>query len=46
VLNPASGRTPDGRLWLLPRLVAAGNVSRVGLAEILPPGRPTGGRAP
>jgi len=35
VLNPATGRTPDGRLWLLPRLVATGNVSRVGLAEIL-----------
>ncbi|MDQ2739703.1 MAG: glycosidase [Actinomycetota bacterium] len=35
VLNPGSGRTLDGRLWLLPRLVAAGNVSRVGLAEIL-----------
>jgi predicted GH43/DUF377 family glycosyl hydrolase len=35
VLNPASGRTPDGRLHLLPRLVAAGNVSRVGLAEVL-----------
>jgi predicted GH43/DUF377 family glycosyl hydrolase len=34
VLNPASGRTPDGRLHLLPRLVAAGNVSRVGLAEV------------
>lgn len=34
VLNPASGRDPAGRLWLLPRLVAAGNVSRVGLAEI------------
>ena len=29
VLNPASGRTPDGDLYLLPRLVAAGNVSRV-----------------
>ena len=41
VLNPASGRTPDGRLWLLPRLVAAGNVSRVGLAEIvIEDGRP------
>jgi len=35
VLNPASGRDPDGRLMLLPRLVAAGNVSRVGLAEVL-----------
>jgi hypothetical protein len=35
VLNPASGRTPDGRLHLLPRLVAAGNVSRVGLAEVV-----------
>jgi beta-1,2-mannobiose phosphorylase / 1,2-beta-oligomannan phosphorylase len=34
VLNPATGRTPDGRLHLLPRLVAAGNVSRVGLASI------------
>ena len=34
VLNPASGRDADGRLWLLPRLVAAGNVSRVGLAEV------------
>jgi predicted GH43/DUF377 family glycosyl hydrolase len=34
VLNPASGRTPDGRLHLLPRLVAVGNVSRVGLAEV------------
>jgi predicted GH43/DUF377 family glycosyl hydrolase len=35
VLNPASGRDQNGRLWLLPRLVAAGNVSRVGLAEII-----------
>jgi beta-1,2-mannobiose phosphorylase / 1,2-beta-oligomannan phosphorylase len=34
VLNPASGRTPDGKLHLLPRLVADGNVSRVGLAEV------------
>jgi predicted GH43/DUF377 family glycosyl hydrolase len=34
VLNPASGRTPDGRLHLLPRMVGAGNVSRVGLAEV------------
>jgi beta-1,2-mannobiose phosphorylase / 1,2-beta-oligomannan phosphorylase len=35
VLNPASGRTPDGRLHLLPRIVAAGNVSRVGFAEVV-----------
>ena len=35
VLNPASGRSPDGTLWLLPRMVAAGNVSRIGIAEIL-----------
>ncbi|MDQ3406169.1 MAG: glycosidase [Actinomycetota bacterium] len=34
VLNPASGFTPDGRLHVLPRLVAKGNVSRVGLAEV------------
>ena len=34
VLNPASGFGRDGRLYLLPRLVAAGNVSRVGLAEV------------
>ncbi len=43
VLNPASGHTPDGRLHLLPRLVAEGNVSRVGLAEVtLDDGVPTG----
>src|SRR6185312_2633841 len=43
VLNPASGRTPDGRLFLLPRLVATGNVSRVGLAEVkLEDGVPVG----
>lgn len=34
VLNPGSGRAPDGTLFLLPRLVAAGNVSRVGLAAV------------
>ncbi|MGR6320657.1 hypothetical protein Q2K19_22525 [Micromonospora soli] len=45
VLNPASGRTPDGRLHLLPRLVATGNVSRVGLAEVeLRDGIPVGVR--
>ena len=35
VLNPAAGYTADGRLHLLPRLVAAGNVSRIGLAEVV-----------
>jgi predicted GH43/DUF377 family glycosyl hydrolase len=34
VLNPGSGRSPDGTLYLLPRLVATGNVSRVGLARV------------
>jgi len=34
VLNPASGRSTDGELYLLPRLVAHGNVSRVGLAKV------------
>jgi predicted GH43/DUF377 family glycosyl hydrolase len=43
VLNPATGRDPDGDLYLLPRLVAAGNVSRVGLARVLiTEGVPTG----
>jgi len=35
VLNPGSGHTPDGALHLLPRLVATGNVSRVGLARVV-----------
>jgi predicted GH43/DUF377 family glycosyl hydrolase len=35
VLNPASGRGPDGELYLLPRMVAQGNVSRVGLAKVV-----------
>lgn len=35
VLNPGSGRGPDGELYLLPRLVASGNVSRVGLARVV-----------
>jgi beta-1,2-mannobiose phosphorylase / 1,2-beta-oligomannan phosphorylase len=35
VLNPGSGRAPDGTLYLLPRLVAEGNVSRVGLARVV-----------
>src|SRR6478752_2398777 len=35
VLNPATGRDRNGDLYLLPRLVARGNVSRVGLARVL-----------
>ena len=35
VLNPGSARGRDGELYLLPRLVAAGNVSRVGLARVI-----------
>ncbi|MEP6560370.1 MAG: glycosidase [Nakamurella sp.] len=34
VLNPGTGRDAGGDLFLLPRLVAAGNVSRVGLARL------------
>jgi hypothetical protein len=44
VLNPAVARGPDGQLYLLPRLVAPGNYSRIGLARVLcaPCGTPTG----
>ncbi|MBG6055679.1 putative GH43/DUF377 family glycosyl hydrolase [Salinibacterium sp. CAN_S4] len=43
VLNPGSGRDQDGTLYLLPRIVAAGNVSRVGLARVvIVDGEPTG----
>jgi predicted GH43/DUF377 family glycosyl hydrolase len=35
VLNPASGIDASGELYLLPRLVAEGNVSRVGIARVL-----------
>ncbi len=35
VLNPATGHLADGTLYLLPRLVATGNVSRVGLARVI-----------
>ena len=35
VLNPAVIRGPDGALYLLPRLVAAGNYSRIGLARVV-----------
>ena len=35
VLNPAGARGPDGELYLFPRLVAAGNYSRIGIARVL-----------
>ena len=35
MLNPGSGRAPDGQLYLLPRMVAEGNVSRIGLARVV-----------
>ena len=35
VLNPAVTRGPDGQLYLLPRLVAPGNYSRIGLARVI-----------
>src|SRR5207249_6951499 len=35
VLNPAVARGPDGQLYLLPRLVAPGNFSRIGLARVV-----------
>ncbi|MDB5059028.1 MAG: glycosidase [Chloroflexi bacterium] len=34
VLNPSACRGPDGELYLLPRLVAAGNYSCIGLARV------------
>jgi predicted GH43/DUF377 family glycosyl hydrolase len=43
VLNPGAARGPDGELYLLPRLVAAGNYSRIGRARVLfKGGKPTG----
>jgi len=43
VLNPGTGHGPDGALYLLPRMVATGNVSRVGLARVvIADGVPTG----
>jgi predicted GH43/DUF377 family glycosyl hydrolase len=35
VLNPASTWGSDGRLYLYPRLVAQGNVSRIGRVEVI-----------
>lgn len=34
VLNPAAVRGPDGALYLFPREVAPGNVSRIGIARV------------
>lgn len=34
-LNPGSARGPDGRLYLFPRLVATGNYSRIGVAQVI-----------
>lgn len=34
VLNPAAVRGPDGDLYLFPRLVGAGNYSRIGVARV------------
>ncbi len=34
VLNPATARGPDGKLYLFARIVAAGNYSRIGIAEV------------
>jgi predicted GH43/DUF377 family glycosyl hydrolase len=44
VLNPAAVRGPDGQLYLFPRLVAAGNFSRIGIARVIfdAAGDPTG----
>ena len=43
VLNPACARACDGELFLFPRLVAKGNVSRVGRARVIfEHGRPVG----
>src|SRR3954464_2581208 len=34
VLNPAAVRSPDGQLYLFPRLIARGNYSRIGVARV------------
>ncbi len=35
ILNPAATRGPDGELYLFPRIVGAGNFSRIGIARVL-----------
>ncbi|WP_459349073.1 glycoside hydrolase family 130 protein [Cellulomonas olei] len=43
VLNPGTARGPDGELYLFPRMVAEGNVSRIGRARVVvTDGVPTG----
>ncbi len=44
VLNPAIARAPNGKLYMFPRVVAAGNYSRIGIAEVTfdAAGDPTG----
>lgn len=44
VLNPGIARSPDGELFMFPRLVARGNFSRIGRARVLfdKGGAPTG----
>jgi predicted GH43/DUF377 family glycosyl hydrolase len=44
VLNPGGARARDGRYLLFPRLVAAGNYSRIGIARVChsPEGLPNG----
>jgi predicted GH43/DUF377 family glycosyl hydrolase len=44
VLNPGAVRGPDGQLYLFPRLVAARNFSRIGVARVIfnAAGDPTG----
>ena len=45
VLNPAAAWSPDGRLVLFPRIVARGNHSRIGVADVvIEHGVPTGVR--
>lgn len=35
ILNPAAARGPDGHLYLFPRIVAAGNYSRIGIMRVV-----------
>lgn len=35
IMNPAAARAPDGTLYLLARMVGAGNFSRIGILEVL-----------